>query len=135
LPTHAFPIGAQMGVPPSAPGFPPTGGGSGASQEPFVQLDVQQSKPVVQAPAVGVQTVLHVLLVGSQCPPQHSASLEHVAVSPLQPVGGAMQRGGLKSVSSQRSFALVAPQHPFCGPELQVSPVGRHVEFAGSIMH
>lgn len=47
-----------------------------------------------------------------------------------------MQRGGSPRISfslSQRSLAVVARQQPRCGPDVQVSPVGRQVEFAESI--
>jgi hypothetical protein len=40
-----------------------------------VQLEVQQSAPLVQAPCAAVQSTVHVLLAGSQCFEQQSASL------------------------------------------------------------
>ena len=135
LPTgrHA-PGGGGVTPPPSVVGG--GGGGSGASQLPFVQLDVQQSAPVLHAPALGTHAAVpHVFVAALHLPEQQSASAAHVAVSPLQSAGGAMQRGGLKLSLSQRSLAGVAPQQPFCGPELHVSPVGRHVEFVRSIVH
>jgi hypothetical protein len=46
---------------------------------PFVQLEAQQSVPVVQAPCAGVQSTAHVWLAGSQCFEQQSASLVQVA--------------------------------------------------------
>ena len=135
---HPLPTGRHAPGGGGGGGFPPVGGGgggSGASQLPFVQLEVQQSAPVMHGPAAGTQAATpHVCEAGSQCLLQQSASATHVALSPLQRLGGAMQRGGLVLLS-QRSLEGVAPQQPFCGPELHVSPVGRHVEFAASIKH
>ncbi len=131
LSVHEPRVGMQP--PPAPPSVP--GSGSGGSQLPLVQLVVQQSAPVVHAPAVGVHVVSQVFVVALHTPPQQSPLLAQVAPWPRHWVGGAMQRGGLKFTLSQRSFCGVAPQQPRCGPELQVSPVGRHVEFAASILH
>jgi hypothetical protein len=119
-------MGWHAGAPASAPGA-----GPGASQPPFVQLDEQQFAPVVQGPAVGVQGVMHVWLVGSQCCEQQSASLMHAAFCPRHAPGGRTQRPS----GPQRSFCCVAPQHPDCGPLPQSSPVGRHIELGRSTLH
>lgn len=105
-----------------------------ASQLPFVQLPEQQSAPVVHFPAEGEHFVEHVFVPGSQKPEQQSASLAHVALVALHAVGGSMQRFG-SCVLSHRSLSGVARQHPCCGPVLQLSPVGRHLEFTSSIAH
>jgi hypothetical protein len=75
---HAVPIVAQLGAPgggpagpaslPGLPGGEVTGGvtGGGASQWPLVQLEEQQSAPVVQVALVAAQTVTHVPLAASQ---------------------------------------------------------------------
>jgi hypothetical protein len=91
---HAPPSGAQNPPPPPAPSVVGVGPGGGASHEPFVQLEVQQSAPVTHVPPDGVHTVVHVLVAASQCFEQQSASLAHVAFSPLQRPFGAMHRGG-----------------------------------------
>ena len=138
LAAHPVPVLLQSGVPggvpvaPSPLGVPPPpgGGGTGASQDPLVQLAAQQSAPVTHAPDVGLQAVAHVFDVGSQCLPQHSASVAHVAFWPLQAAGGAAQRP-----STQRSLLSVRPQQPDCGPDPQLSPVGRQVELATSTTH
>ena len=111
---------------------PPPPPGMGASQLPLVQLAAQQSAPVKHAPLVGTQATAgsQVFVVVSQCLPQHSPSVAHVAWRPLHAVGGSVQRP-----FTHRSFLLVAPQQPDWGPELQSSPVGRHVEFAASTTH
>src|SRR5512140_3055317 len=91
---HEAPTALQIGTPASAPaastpgGGGGGGGGSGASQRPFVQLDVQQSAPVVQAPAAGTHGVVHVCDAGSQCLPQQSASAVHAAFCPRHAPGG-----------------------------------------------
>lgn len=121
------PIGVQT-VPESV------AGGWGASHDPLVQLAAQQSAPVVHPPLVGTHGVEHFFVPGSQWPEQQSASAAHVAVVPRHADGGSPHRGGL-TVLSQRSSVGVARQHPLCGPELQVSPVGRQVEFAESMAH
>lgn len=73
---QAAPIAAHAGAPPPVPASAgAAGGGSGGSHCPFVQLEVQQSTPLVQAPCATVQSTVHVLLVGSQCLEQQSASL------------------------------------------------------------
>lgn len=120
------------GVEGAPPLLPPVVGG--ASQLPFVQLPEQQSAPDVQAPAAGAHFVAHTFVPGSQKPEQQSASFAHVAFVALHAVGGRMQRGG-SWVLSQRSLSGVARQHPRCGPDVQVSPVGRHSELASSISH
>ncbi len=140
LAAHPVPVALQSGVPggvpvaPSPFGVPPPpgGGGTGASQDPFVQLAAQQSAPVTHEPAppAGLHAVAHVFDEGSQCLPQHSASVVHVALRPLHAAGGAAQRP-----STQRSLLSVRPQQPDCGPEPQLSPVGRQVELATSTTH
>jgi hypothetical protein len=47
---HVVPIGLHAGAPPPPPSAALTGGAWDASHAPLVQLDVQQSAPVVQAP-------------------------------------------------------------------------------------
>jgi hypothetical protein len=66
--------------------------GGGASQRPFVQLEEQQSAPVVQVALVATQTVTHVLLAGSQCLEQQSPSTVQVAFWPRQAPGGSPHR-------------------------------------------
>ncbi len=105
--------------------------GGGTSQRPFVQLEEQQSAPVVQVALAAAQTVTHVLLAGSQWLEQQSPSAVHVAFWPRHAPGGSPQRPS----GSQRSSSLVAPQQPDCGPLPQSSPVGRHREFARSTLH
>jgi hypothetical protein len=80
----------HTGAPASLPGG--GGGGAGASQVPFVQLDVQQSAPVVHAPPLGAHGVVQVCEVGSQWPEQQSALVVHVAVCPRHAPGGSPQR-------------------------------------------
>ena len=76
---HVEPIGLHADGPPPPPSAALTGGAWDASQAPFVQLDVQQSAPVLQAPWAAVQTVVHCMLAGSQCAEQQSASAVHEA--------------------------------------------------------
>ncbi len=80
--SHACAVPASragtMGAPASG-GEGGGAGGMGASQRPLVQLDAQQSAPVVHAPAAAVQRTTHVLPVGSQWPEQQSAFAVHVA--------------------------------------------------------
>lgn len=64
---HASPTGRHTGgAPASAPGVGPGGAGGGASQRPLVQLDVQQSLPVVQVEPAGTQGVVQVFEAESQ---------------------------------------------------------------------
>jgi hypothetical protein len=62
------------------------------SQRPFVQLEEQQSAPVMHVPLVAAQTVVHVLLIGSQWFEQQSPSAEQSAFWPRQAPGGSPQR-------------------------------------------
>jgi len=64
LPTgrHA-PGGGGVTLPPSVVGG--GGGGSGASQLPFVQLEVQQSAPVLHAPALGTHVAVPQVFVAA----------------------------------------------------------------------
>jgi hypothetical protein len=101
----------------------------GALHVPFTQLLEQQSALTVHAPAVAVHAVWQVFVVALHVPPQQSAFAVHEAPSFLQVPAPCKQRGGF-TVSSQ-----IPEQHPFCGPLLHVSPVGRHVVFAESSVH
>jgi hypothetical protein len=96
-----------------------------------VQLEVQQSAPVLHAPCAGAHTTVHVLLAGSQCFEQQSPSALHDAFCPRHAPGGNPQRPS----GSHRSLSFVAPQQPELCPLPQSSPVGRHVEFARSTAH
>jgi hypothetical protein len=87
---------------------------------------LQQSAPVVHAPAVGMHTVAHSCVVGSQCASQQSLSIVQLEFCALHTVVAKSHRGGF-CVSSQ-----TIEQQPCCGPELQVSPMPRHVVFAAS---
>ena len=98
---------------------------------PLVQLEVQQSEPLVHAPRAGVHTTVQALLAGSQCPEQQSVSAVHDAFCPRHAPGGRMHRPS----GPHRSFLSVAPQQPDCGPLPQSSPVGRQVELAVSTSH
>ncbi len=129
--THDAPIAEHAG-PASVPASPPlTAGGRGGSHVPFVQLDVQQSAPVVHAPATGVHTTVQLLLFGSQCFEQQSPAALHEAVWPRHAPGGSPQR----PLGSHKSSSFVAPQQPEFCPFPQSSPVGRHVELATSTSH
>ena len=117
LDVQAVPMAAQAGAPGAAasPGFAgpasgPAPGGltGGASQRPFVQLEEQQSAPAVQVALAAAQTVVQVLLAGSQWPEQQSPSFAHVAFCPRHAPGGRPQR----PLESQRSSSFVAPQQP-----------------------
>jgi hypothetical protein len=72
---QAAPMGEHAGAAPPLPASAGPAGGGGTSHCPFVQLEVQQSAPLVQAPRAAVQSTVHVLLAGSQCFEQQSASL------------------------------------------------------------
>jgi hypothetical protein len=61
------PASPGLAGPPSVPGPPPGGvAGGSASQRPLVQLEEQQSAPVVQVALAAAHTVVHVPLAGSQ---------------------------------------------------------------------
>jgi hypothetical protein len=128
---HAGPVGTPP-PPPSTPGFAGgETGGCGGSHVPLVQLDVQQSAPVLHGPRAGAHTTVHVMLAVSQCFEQQSPSLEHAAFCPRQAPGGRPHR----PFWSHRSLSFVAPQQPELWPFPQSSPVGRQVEFARSTLH
>jgi hypothetical protein len=103
---HGVPTGpAPVPTPPLV--VPPPAG-AGASHLPFVQLALQQSRPVVHVPASAVHCVKH-FLSAPQWPEQQSPSTAQVAALPRHALGGAMQR----FVSlSQRSLSFVAKQQP-----------------------
>jgi hypothetical protein len=83
----------------------------------------------------GKHASTHFFVAGSHFLLQQSRSAVQSAVLPRHPVGGRLHRGGSKVTLSHKSFCGVARQHPRCGPEVHVSPVGRQVEFAGSTSH
>lgn len=101
----------------------------GAAQNPFTQFEEQQSTLVVHPPLVATHAVLQTCVIGSHVPWQQSASAVQVAPSLRHVPAPIAHRGGL-TVSSQ-----MPEQHPSCGPLLHVSPLGRHVVFAGSSAH
>lgn len=98
----------------------------GGAHVPFVHTLLQQSALVVHVAPVGVQGVVHSFVPGSQMPWQQSESIVQLAFCALQVPGPKSQRGGFCMVSQ------TIEQHPIWEPELQVSPVPRHVVFAGS---
>jgi len=103
--------------------------GGGGRHRPATQLKLQQLPSTVHVAPLAAHGVVQRWVVVLHTPRQHSALVVHVEFWALQVLGPNSHRGGSR-VSSH-----TVEQQPFCGPELQVSPVPRHVVFAGSSWH